>query len=79
MKKALAPRSCANCGKPDGLIVDSGGSTMITTLKDCSRCKLVCYCGKDCQVQHWKEGGHKEFCLSREERRPEARNELSMA
>ena len=83
MKKAstdpYAPRTCANCGKPDGHIVHAGGSTIATTLKDCSRCKLVCYCGKDCQAQHWKAGGHKEFCLSPEERRPEAPAQSSTA
>jgi hypothetical protein len=75
MKKAstdpTTPRSCANCGKPEGTAVV--GSAMPTlTLKDCSRCKLVGYCGKECQTQHWKTGGHKEFCLTPEQRRPEA-------
>ena len=26
----------------------------------CSRCKLVWYCSRDCQVAHWKE--HKKNC-----------------
>ena len=64
-----APRSCANCGKPEGTTVD-GSATITVILKDCSRCKLVGYCGKACQTQHWKTGGHKEFCLSPEQRRP---------
>jgi len=25
-------------------------------------CKLVCYCTKECQVAHWKTGGHKAEC-----------------
>lgn len=29
--------------------------------KKCSKCKLVFYCGRECQVKHWKY--HKEFCL----------------
>ena len=29
--------------------------------KQCSRCKTR-YCGAECQVQHWKEGGHDKLC-----------------
>ena len=47
-------RTCANCG-----VVEAGGGT----LKSCSRCKAVVYCGKECQMQHWKKaGGHKVVC-----------------
>jgi len=74
MKKAstdpAAPRTCANCGIPERLATD-GLNAKTISIKDCSRCKLVGYCGKDCQTQHWKTGGHKEFCLTPEERRPE--------
>ena len=28
----------------------------------CGRCKQVFYCGKACQVEHWKRGGHKQAC-----------------
>ncbi|XP_077977699.1 uncharacterized protein LOC144433265 [Glandiceps talaboti] len=31
-------------------------------LKKCARCHSVMYCGRDCQVRHWKEGGHKNDC-----------------
>jgi tetratricopeptide (TPR) repeat protein len=31
------------------------------TAKQCSRCKTR-YCGPECQVQHWKEGGHDQLC-----------------
>jgi hypothetical protein len=47
-------RTCANCGVAEG----PGGGT----LKPCSRCKAAVYCGKACQAQHWKEGGHKATC-----------------
>lgn len=30
--------------------------------KTCSRCKHVVYCGKKCQLAHWKGGGHKVEC-----------------
>ncbi len=28
----------------------------------CSNCRHTKYCSKDCQIHHWKEGGHKEEC-----------------
>lgn len=39
-------------------------------LKKCSKCKLVSYCGKECQKQHWITGGHKQMCLSPDEKKP---------
>ena len=29
----------------------------------CSRCKSVFYCTKEHQRAHWKEGGHKRYCV----------------
>lgn len=47
-------QSCANCKKrPD---------SVTGKLKGCARCKAVWYCGKDCQVKHWKDG-HKINCV----------------
>ena len=63
-KKPPVPRwECANCSLPD----DSPG----VILRPCSRCKLVRYCGTDCQAQHWKKGGHKQNCVAPEQRRPQ--------
>jgi hypothetical protein len=42
-------RPCAQCGE------------LFPKLKQCSRCKAVAYCSRDCQVAHWK-AGHKEAC-----------------
>lgn len=28
----------------------------------CSRCKVVRYCGAECQKKDWKEGNHKTSC-----------------
>jgi hypothetical protein len=42
---------CWNCGK----------SNQITTLQQCSRCKVAKYCGKQCQKEDWKSG-HKNDC-----------------
>jgi len=33
--------------------------------KTCMRCKAVWYCGRDCQVKHWKDG-HQVDCVKRE-------------
>jgi len=43
-------QSCANCRK------------CAADLKCCSCCKAVFYCTKECQLHHWKEGGHKKEC-----------------
>ena len=32
-----------------------------TALKDCSACKMVCYCSKECQISDWKDN-HKHHC-----------------
>jgi len=46
---------CANCG------------VMGFPFHACSRCKLVHYCCKACQTQHWKAiSGHKRFCVLKE-------------
>ena len=45
-------------------------------LKNCSRCKLVKYCGKPCQRQHWKVG-HNKRCVAPEDRKPCAATESS--
>jgi len=42
---------CAACAAPLGL----------TSGKKCGRCSTR-YCGAECQVQHWKEGGHDKIC-----------------
>jgi len=49
-----AAKGCANCGnekRPNGAPIVS-----------CANCKLVFYCGRDCQRAHWKHGGHKAVC-----------------
>ena len=42
---------CAVCAAPLGLSLG----------KKCGRCRTR-YCGPECQVQHWKEGGHDQLC-----------------
>ena len=50
-------RECANC------CVGAGDRSDLL-LKACSRCRLVYYCSKPCQLLHWKKGGHKRFCVA---------------
>jgi hypothetical protein len=49
-----APTSCANCGKAEELDAK---------LKTCNACKLVKYCGSECQIAHRPE--HKRGCMER--------------
>ena len=49
------PRGCGNCGQ----VPEEG-----ETFKHCSRCKLVVYCSTACQRTHWRDGGHKQACVS---------------
>ena len=48
---------CANCEK--------GAKYFSGKLNACGKCKAVWYCGRDCQVQHWK-AGHKTDCIKEE-------------
>lgn len=41
---------CANCGKPQ------------RELLRCTKCRIMRYCDKKCQVTHWK-AGHKKDCV----------------
>lgn len=64
IKKAASTVSeCANCTTPE---------SKIHPLSSCKRCRLVKYCSRACQVQHWKQGGHRRFCASPGERRVQA-------
>ena len=51
-------KTCGNCGRrsEEGEIFNH-----------CSRCKVVAYCSKACQVHHWKNG-HKQTCQDPRER-----------
>ncbi len=53
-KKSTIFEECANCA----------ASANSVTLKSCAKCMLVKYCGRACQLQHWKSGGHKLFCIA---------------
>jgi TPR repeat protein len=44
---------CATCGTP---------KTTRRPLNTCSQCHTTHYCNRECQMKHWKEGGHKREC-----------------
>jgi len=44
---------CSTCGKP---------KTPLRPLKPCKLCHTVQYCGRECQLQHWKEREHRKAC-----------------
>ena len=50
----VSPCVCASCGAPGDSI--PGG----VKLKPCSVCKTAKYCGRECQIEHWKK--HKPDC-----------------
>ena len=52
----MAPNVCANCGASDDSSPDG------VKLKPCSVCKTARYCGRVCQVGHWK--AHKPHCMA---------------
>ena len=49
--KKMILTQCAVCATEHGLSLG----------KKCGRCSTR-YCGPECQVQHWKEGGHDKLC-----------------
>lgn len=53
-------RQCTNCGAKS------------STLKDCQVCRSVQYCNRECQMKHWKQGGHKEVCKTLAAKRSQA-------
>jgi len=50
------PFECASCFRPH--------DPSENKLRPCARCHRVYYCGKECQVKHWKVkiNGHKKMC-----------------
>ena len=51
----LPPRDCHNCESRGRQPFDN------SSLKRCTRCKLMTYCNKDCQLEHWYRH-HKTVC-----------------
>ena len=47
-------KHCANCVR--------GATRFSGKMKQCARCKAAWYCGRECQLEHWKDG-HKTDCI----------------
>ena len=47
-------KSCANCKRD--------AQCFSRKMKRCTRCKAAWYCGRECQLKHWKDG-HKIDCV----------------
>jgi tetratricopeptide (TPR) repeat protein len=63
-KKQTDTNCCANCDASH----DPHHSVHHCILSKCSRCKIVSYCSKECQIQDWKR--HKPNCIRPEKRHP---------
>ena len=68
LQQAEAQPVCAACGKCPVDISSSssseGGATLLQSLRKCSACKSVAYCGAECQRLGWRQG-HKKECKER--------------
>ncbi|KAL4227023.1 hypothetical protein ACF0H5_014999 [Mactra antiquata] len=63
-KKEVSDAVCSQCKK----------SPEEGTLKRCAQCHVTLYCSRECQVVHWKQGGHKDNCEGYVIARPTIRN-----
>jgi hypothetical protein len=68
--KKIVGNDCVRCKKQKDLDED-------VTLKQCGNCKYFFYCGKECQLSHWKERNHigecKQLQILKEYNRPYAK------
>jgi len=54
LRQCVALMICAGCGKQE---------PALNVFKKCTRCLQVYYCGRDCQLSHWK--AHKKVCCKK--------------
>jgi hypothetical protein len=62
MAASVQANMCRGCGLRD--VSREGAGFKRVKMRRCSGCRQAYYCGKECQVRDWKEGGHKEVCRS---------------
>ena len=57
------PQVCSHCGRAPGDLErgDQAAAAAKGKLSGCSGCHVAKYCGRECQVAHWK-AGHKTDC-----------------
>ncbi|PRW32572.1 type III restriction enzyme [Chlorella sorokiniana] len=60
--KASGTIADSSIPKPQGLPVCDACGLAAMHLRMCGACRAERYCSRECQVQHWKEGGHKAAC-----------------
>lgn len=54
---------CVECGAREVHKEEKTGDFLPKgTMQQCSKCKLVAYCGRQCQMKHWNDG-HKFRCF----------------
>jgi len=56
---------CSTCGKP---------KKPLRPLYPCKLCHTVQYCGRGCQVNHWKKGEHRRACKKLREAAADAKS-----
>ena len=56
---------CSSCGTPE---------TAEHELKACKGCHTTQYCNKECQMQHWGEGGHRTKCKKQQRQKHKNKN-----
>jgi len=59
---ALSDRILSSVSHPDGVPACYKCNTTASVRQRCSRCRVTWYCGKNCQVGDWSDGGHKKDC-----------------
>ena len=74
MSMSMSSSSLGRCSNP-GCVTDVGRAPE-TPLQRCGRCGLARYCGRACQVEHWR-AGHRRGCLSVAQREARVREELA--
>ena len=52
---------CSHCGRAAADIAVEAGAASMGKLLKISGCSGAMYCGRECQVEHWK-AGHKAEC-----------------
>ncbi|KAI9458198.1 hypothetical protein BJY52DRAFT_1373324, partial [Lactarius psammicola] len=58
----LSDRISSSVSQLDGVPACRKCNTKASVRQRCSGCHVTWYCGKDCQVSDWSDGGHKKDC-----------------
>ena len=56
-------KGCDNCGD------------RLKALSSCADCGKAYYCSRECQVEHWKKGGHREACKAKGDKKKKKRKD----